>query len=85
MQHIREGLEVLHLKDLRCTKMVQKKLPPFSGMLRRARGKGRSGWLASSSCGSLAWSALTVNEYYVLDIIRMIFGLEVEDSRRDNA
>jgi hypothetical protein len=63
--------------------MLQKELLPFSGMLRRARGKGRSGWLASSSCGSVAWSALTVNDDYVLDIIRMIPGLEVGDSRGD--
>ena len=74
---------MLHLKDLCCTKMVQKELLPFSGMLRRARGEGRSGWLASNSCGSVACHALTVNEYYVLDIIRMIFGLEVQDSRGD--
>ena len=45
---------------------------------------GRSEWLASSSCGSVARPALTVNNYYVLDIIRMISGLEVEDSMGDS-
>jgi hypothetical protein len=64
---------VLHLKDLHCTEKVQKKLLSFSGMLRRARGEGRPGWLASNSYRSVAWFLLTVNKYYVLDIIRMIF------------
>ena len=83
MQHIQGCPQVLHLKDLHCTKMVQKKLFPFSGMLRRACGEGRSGWLASNSCKSVARFLLTVNIYYVWDIIRMIAGLEVEDSRGD--
>src|SRR6266480_7944642 len=39
LQHIRKCPEVLHLKDLYCTKM-QKKLLLFLGMLRRARGEG---------------------------------------------
>ena len=74
---------MLHLKDLHCTKMVQKNLLPFSGMLRRARGETRSRWLASNSCNSLIRFLLTVNEHYVLDIIRMISRLEVEDSTGD--
>ncbi len=74
---------MLHLKDLHSTKMGQKKLLPFSRMRRRARGEGRSEWLASSSCKSVAWNWLTVNNYYVLDIIRMISGLEVADSGGD--
>jgi len=36
-----------------------------------ARSGNRPGWLASSSCKSLARSWLTVNKYYKLDIIRM--------------
>ncbi len=74
---------MLHLKDLHCTKMVQKKPLPLSGMLRRAHGEGRTEWLASNSCKSVARFLLTVNIYYVWDIIRMIAGLEVEDSRGD--
>src|SRR6266481_1560533 len=83
MQHIQGCPQVLHLKDLHCTKMVQKKPLPFSGMLRRARGEGLPGWRASDSCKSVAWPWLTVNQYCVLDIIRMRLGLEVADSRRD--
>ena len=74
---------MLHLKDLHYTKMVHKKLLPFSGMPRRARGEGRPGWLASSSCKSVARLLLTVNQYYIVDIIRMILGLQVKDSRGD--
>src|SRR5713226_2599098 len=85
MQHMRECPEVLHLKDLHCTKIVQKKVLPCSGMRGRARGEGRSGWLASRSCKSVARFLLTVNLYYALAIIRMILGLEIEDSRGDSA
>ncbi len=74
---------MLHLNDLPSTKMGHKKLLPCSGMARRARGEGRPGWLASNSCKSVARFLLTVNIYCVWDIIRMIVGLEVEDSRGD--
>ncbi len=50
---------------------------------RMARRGGRSGWLASNSCNSVARTQLTVNKYYLLHIIRMISGLEVRDSRGD--
>src|SRR5713226_9845292 len=83
MQHIRGCSQVLHLKDLHYTKMVQKKLLPFLGMTRRARGEGRLGWLGSNSCKSVARFLLTVSKYYVVDIIRMRPGLEVEDSMGD--
>ena len=134
LQHIREGPEVLHLKDLHCSKIVQNvpisaggnELPQLldlcskgarrscrrdseesSGKKRDGRigecpfrqgrnlpdeiGTGRSTrdacsgcaslmdarlggrlmWLASSSYKSVAQPALTVNNYYCIDIIRM--------------
>ena len=74
---------MLHLKDLHCSEKVQKKLLSFSGMLRRARGEGESGWPVSNSCKSVARPSLTVNKYYILDIIRMTLALEDEDSRGD--
>jgi hypothetical protein len=43
------------------------------------------GVAASSSCRRVARPWLTVNKYYVLDIIRMTLGLEVGDSRGDSA
>src|SRR6266404_7046085 len=51
---------------------------------RMARNGGRPGWLASGSCKSVARTELTVNNYYLVSIIRMILGLEVGDSRGDS-